>query len=332
VDRIYPARGPVSFGLDAGASGTTATASRWTLAVVEYAHPDFRLLYAREWEPSENPRTLRDDILHLWRFFQPEGGFGDAFAAPLIQDINHDLWGHGFAPAAAEDPNTEASWKNWIFQPLRNHGVNKHRFYQTTRNRMAERRVLIPDVVDHCWDPGRLQVGPRDPVGGDDAIPLLLSQLGNLQTSRLSGYDKITPENPILDDDLVDGFAMAVYHADQVQAQIARARENERGRRCPGCDNSATCKRRPPDWPRTPNHQRPASSEAGRQHRQLPYTLHTGATLFRESFVLRSTSTPMRNSATRKITNWTTKAGSIPLQSLSKRYCQSLDYLYQRKE
>ena len=42
-------------------------------------------------------------------------------------------------------------------------------------------------------------------------------------------------------------ISRAFHLADRVQAEIARAREYERGRRCNDCENNATCKRRPSD-------------------------------------------------------------------------------------
>jgi hypothetical protein len=213
--RSYPARGSLHFGLDCGAAGTTNTASFYSLTIVERIDDNVYFVWGKEWKPTENPKRVREDIVELWAYYQPNGGYGDAYGLTLIQDINADLYDEGLTHVDVNDQDaTEANWKEWSLTPLRNNGPTKHRFYQSTKRIHAEHRAVIPDVKDHRWEPTRMKTGPRDPTQGEDFIPILFSQLNNLRADRRPGYDVLTMEIDTVGDDNADSYSMAVYHAD----------------------------------------------------------------------------------------------------------------------
>ncbi|MFQ5737355.1 MAG: hypothetical protein ACE5GY_10935, partial [Thermodesulfobacteriota bacterium] len=91
----YESSGTVAFALDMGAQGDNKISSTYSLQVVERVGAYKRWLYGEEFSPTMDPGKLRRRITALWAFFRPVGGFGDAFDANLIAQVNDDLYADG---------------------------------------------------------------------------------------------------------------------------------------------------------------------------------------------------------------------------------------------
>lgn len=146
----YETTGTVAFGLDMGAQGGSATSSKYSLQVVEKVGLFKRWLYGEEFEPTINPKLLRERVVALWDYFRPAGGFGDAFDANLIAQINDDLYSEGLISYNRQKEHAEnrsENWKHWTLQPIRFSGSTKHLMFKGLQDTIHQEMMYTPLVI-----------------------------------------------------------------------------------------------------------------------------------------------------------------------------------------
>jgi len=195
----YESVGPVSFALDMGAQGGSATSSKYSLQVLEQVGLYKRWLYGEEFDPTVNPKILRQKIVALWDYFRPIGGFGDAFDANLIAQINDDLYAEGlisYNRTKEHAENKPENWKHWTLQPVRFTGSTKHLMFKGLQDSIHQGLLYTPLVI-----------------AGDtryDNLAKLTRQLENIRAKQASAtyliYEMIKKS---VGDDNVDALAMA---------------------------------------------------------------------------------------------------------------------------
>ena len=217
IGRQYETEGEVACGLDMGAQGTQATSSKYSIVFTERVGLWKRYLYGREWAPTTDPKIIKRDVVELWSFFRPKGGFGDAFDSNLIADINDMLYAEGLTSYSRQregtEENTQSNWDKWPFQPIRFTGYQKHWMFKTLRDDISEGRYFTPLIEaeqDDRWDPAKAK-GFVDPAAGDKALIKFIVQCKNMRAERApSGqYYIYSMIKPRLGDDNVDSAAMA---------------------------------------------------------------------------------------------------------------------------
>ncbi len=213
----HPDRGDVAFGLDMGAQGQQATSSKYSLTVTERVGLWKRWVYGREWAPTTDPKIIKRDVVELWSYFRPRGGFGDAFDSNLIADINDMLYAEGLTnynrKREGTEDNSQANWDKWPFQPIRFTGYQKHWMFKTLRDDQVEGRYFtpLPEVeMDDRWDPAKAK-NFSDPATGEKALIKFLVQCKNMRAERApSGqYYLYSMIKARLGDDCVDSAAMS---------------------------------------------------------------------------------------------------------------------------
>jgi len=213
----YQSEGEVSFGLDMGAQGQQATSSKYSLTVTERVGLWKRWIYGREWAPTTDPKVIKRDIVELWSFFRPKGGFGDAFDSNLIADINDQLYAEGLVSYSRQregtEENSQSNWDKWPFQPIRFTGYQKHWMLKTLRDDILEGRYFspLPEIEqDDRWDPAKAK-NFSDPAEGEKALIKFIVQCKNMRAERApSGqYYIYSMIKSRLGDDNVDSAAMA---------------------------------------------------------------------------------------------------------------------------
>jgi hypothetical protein len=215
--KAYDSEGDISFGLDMGAQGQQATSSKYSLTVTERVGLWKRYLYGREWAPTTDPKVVKRDIVELWSYFRPRGGFGDAFDSNLIADINDQLYAEGLVSYSRQregtEENCQGNWDKWPFQPIRFTGYQKHWMLKTLRDDIIEGRFFSPLLEiesDDRWDPAKAK-NFSDPAEGDKALIKFLVQCKNIRAERApSGqYYLYSMIKARLGDDGVDSASMA---------------------------------------------------------------------------------------------------------------------------
>lgn len=200
----YESAGTVAFGLDMGGQGESKTASKYSLQVVERLGAYKRWLYGEEFDPTIDPTVLRKKLVAYWDFFQPAGGFGDAFDANLIAQVNDDLYEEGIIGYNRKKEHAEVkseSWKHWTFQPLRNQGPTKHLMFKGLQHDIHQGLFFTPlveaDNPDH------------------ENLAKLIRQLENIRSVK-GGASYLSYEmiKKSVGDDNVDGVAMASSYLD----------------------------------------------------------------------------------------------------------------------
>jgi hypothetical protein len=217
MGKQYATEGDVAFGLDMGAQGQQATSSKYSLTVTERVGLWKRWIYGQEWPPTTDPKVIKRDVVELWSFFRPRGGFGDAFDSNLIADINDQLYSEGLVSYSRKregtEENSQANWDKWPFQPIRFTGYQKHWMFKTLRDDQVEGRYFtpLPEIEqDDRWDPAKAK-NFLDPASGEKALVKFVVQCKNIRAERApSGqYYLYSMIKPRLGDDTVDSAAMS---------------------------------------------------------------------------------------------------------------------------
>lgn len=200
--------GPVTFGMDFEGQGATEEASRTAITFVEQVGPGaFRWLYAKEWEVGTSPGDVRSDVVRLCRFFQPIGGYGDAYGAGDIYDMNIALKKAGVTRVDVRRYKNLAGsegWDRFFFKPIRFHGPAKHAMYKRMQTKLISGLFSYPlPVSDHP---------------DYRALSRFLAQLENIKAKQAAaGYDSFTMIRKALGDDLVDAGVAALWAAEDAK-------------------------------------------------------------------------------------------------------------------
>jgi len=217
MGKQYETEGDVAFGLDMGAQGQQATSSKYSMTVTERVGLWKRWVYGREWAPTTDPKIIKRDVVELWSYFRPRGGFGDAFDSNLIADINDQLYALGLTnynrKREGTEENSQANWDKWPFQPIRFTGYQKHWMFKTLRDDQIEGRYFapLPEIeADDRWDPAKAK-NFSDPAFGEKALVKFIVQCKNIRAERApSGqYYLYSMIKARLGDDCVDSAAMS---------------------------------------------------------------------------------------------------------------------------
>ncbi len=145
-DGYYQTCGKIAIGFDCGHSGQSKESSVYSLQVVEEIGDWRRWIYAKKWAPDVDESQLQDEVFEIFRFFKPDGGYGDALQANTIQSINKRLWREGISFLNPEEhpENNASNWKRWYFSPLWNTGKEKHFYYSSLRNGVHGGKFFFP--------------------------------------------------------------------------------------------------------------------------------------------------------------------------------------------
>ncbi len=200
----YESVGTVGVGLDMGAQGSSATASKYSLQFVESIGHYKRWLYGEEIDPTIDPALLRKRIVALWAFFRPAGGYGDALEANLIAQVNDDLYSDGlisYNRKREHAENKSENWKHWTLQPLRNQGPTKHLMFKGLQQGIHQGLFYTPLVI--AGDPEH------------ENLAKLVRQLENIRSVK-GGASYLSYEmiKSSVGDDNVDALAMADMYLD----------------------------------------------------------------------------------------------------------------------
>lgn len=227
----------VAIGLDGGAQGSGEDASDYSLSVESMLGPFRKLLFTITWPGTADPETIIKGVTEVWRYFRPDGGYGDALIANLIAQINDRIYEMGYVTRnwRKYGKNDREGWSLWakkgLLTPLRNEGWTKHYFYTSLQNTLHNAKalamgkpvanVLIMPKIDHY---------KADNLEHHKELKILIAELSNLQSEKTSsGYLKITRivkkiDDPKLrfkgssklGDDRSDGLAMSNYFLDSL--------------------------------------------------------------------------------------------------------------------
>lgn len=208
----YESHGTVAFGLDMGAQGGSATSSKYSLHVMERIGGMKRWLYGEEFEPTIDPKQLRQRIVAIWDYFRPDGGLADAFDSNLVAQINDDLYSEGLISYNRQREHAEnkvENWKHWTLQPFRFQGSVKHTMFKGLQNAIHQRMMIFPMVMK-----GGTEQWEADPKYA--VLEKTLRQLENIRAVKggasYLNYEMIKKS---VGDDNVDTLALANAYLDE---------------------------------------------------------------------------------------------------------------------
>ena len=193
--RVYLGMDFEGHGQDDEASQTTATfIESWPNGVVQW-------LWSMEWPVGTPPNEIRRDVLEACLFFGIDGGYGDAYDADFLFDLNVHLYR---ARATRVDVRRKENrpgrdgWDSWFVKPIRFEGRTKHQMFKRLQRKVLGGTILFPTVVkDH----------PQF-----RSLDRLLSQLENIKAVQAqAGYDRFVLIRKALGDDYVDSLVAATW-------------------------------------------------------------------------------------------------------------------------
>jgi hypothetical protein len=204
---IYPAAGTVTVGIDCGAAGSGEESSNWAITFTERIGGRVYWLYSREWSATDRPDSIREDMFRLISYFRPTTGFGDAFDAAFLYDLNKMLYREGVTRidvSQFENKQGAGGWDEWFVRPIRFTGPTKHQMHERMQKYVYGRVFTYPSIVE---DDDRYLV-----------LEKLVNQFGNVKAERsLAGYNKYECLNAILGDDIVESCIASVWAQEEIK-------------------------------------------------------------------------------------------------------------------
>lgn len=208
----YKPEGIVAFGFDCGHAGEKKTSSHYSLQIFEQIGMYRRWLNGFRWPPDVDGSKLEKDLLEIFAFYRPEGGYGDALGYRIIASINDKAWKEGITSINRNDfpENTPGNWEKWWFSPLWNNGKNKYLYYSSLQHNIHHGKLFFPyyEIEDKRHEAL--------------AVRKLIKNLLNIREEQTAGtYPKYYGHDAEIGDDDADAAGMANLWLDiHVQGQI----------------------------------------------------------------------------------------------------------------
>ncbi|MBF0453650.1 MAG: hypothetical protein HQL72_02395 [Magnetococcales bacterium] len=205
VGKVRKKRGLVSLGYDASGHGEDPAASKHALVATEMVGNTVCLLFCRTWPPGTDDGVVMRDLLEIWRYFNPDYAFGDAYGVGMLTQLNDELYTHGLTPIdrqlIGDGQSTATTWQEWAFSPIRFEGMVKHQMATAVRAAFHHRLFALPYLDDQDLS---------DPETAD--LRLLVRQLPNIKpVPNKAGYSSYKMADSKLGDDLFDALMAAVW-------------------------------------------------------------------------------------------------------------------------
>lgn len=203
----YKKRGVVSIGYDAGGHGTSEGSSKHAFVVAEQLGNFVRFPFAKLWPADADDSAVKNDLKALWRYFQPDEAFGDAYGIGTLTQLNDELYAEGLTTIdrrTIEDGASNAhTWAQWAFKPIRFEGMTKHQMASAVRVVFHHGRAVMPLLSDE-------DAAMRDAAQHD--MRTLQRQLCNIRkVPTQQAYDSYETLNKKVGDDLFDAAMAAVW-------------------------------------------------------------------------------------------------------------------------
>ncbi len=142
----YAKIGTVAVGFDCGHAGTSEESSRYSLQIFEQTGGFRRWLNGFRWEPDYDPKKLKEEIVEILAYYQPDGGYGDALKMNDIRTLNEMCWNEGVSTINPNDfaENKQSNWDRWFISPLHNTGKSKHDMYTALKDGIHNGSLFFP--------------------------------------------------------------------------------------------------------------------------------------------------------------------------------------------
>jgi hypothetical protein len=199
----YKKRGLIGFGYDAGGHGENPQSSKHALVVTEQIGNFIFFPYCRTWSPGEDDMVVKRDLLGLWRYFDPDTAFGDAYGVGMMTALNDELYAEGLTHidrrTIGDGDSTATTWPEWAFSPIRFEGMVKHSMAMAIRSVFHNKQAALCYVDD-------------DPSPELDDFRLLARQLPNIVPIQTkASYASYKQADSKIGDDLFDAAMASVW-------------------------------------------------------------------------------------------------------------------------
>lgn len=209
---VYSSSGDVCVGIDCGGSGSGDESSNWAITFTEKIGNQVFWLYTQEWQPNERPDKIREDMMRLFAFFRPKGGFGDAFDVAFLYDLNRSLYEQSLTRVDVrryENKQGANGWDEWFIRPIRFNGPTKHLMHERMQKYVYGCIFRYPPIVQ---DDFRFT-----------ALDRLINQFSNVKGERAAqgGYNKYSAINTKLGLDSIDSCIASVWAQEEIKQFFA---------------------------------------------------------------------------------------------------------------
>lgn len=203
----YQKRGIIGFGYDAGGHGTSEFSSKHALVVTEQLGNYVRFVYCKQWPASADDTVVKDDLRALWRYFDPDTAYGDAYGVGMLTQLNDDLYAHRLTDidrrAIGGGESSANTWSEWPFRPIRFEGMTKHQMATALRAFFHGNYAVLPLIDDQT------QSLTSDTVRD---MRVLIRQLSNIKSAPTkTTYDSYVTVNHKVGDDMFDAAMASVW-------------------------------------------------------------------------------------------------------------------------
>lgn len=198
-DRYNPT-GHVFAGFDCGHSGSSDTASVFSMQIFEAIGEHVLWLKGINWDPTIDPAMLISDVCDYWYYYQIKFAYGDALKADLIAQMNDALFEERLISTDRRKfpENSATNWGKWDFSPMWNTGRAKWIWAGIFKNKVERKKFIMP----------RFDAKDDRPIA--KAGRLFCSRVLNVrETKNKSQYPTLECINPKLGDDDFDAANMA---------------------------------------------------------------------------------------------------------------------------
>lgn len=207
---VYTSQGDVTVGIDCAGAGSGEDASSWAITFTEKIGNQIFWLYSKEWGANDRPDKIINDMLRLFAYFRPVGGYGDAFDTAFLYDLNRTLYENSITRIDVrkyENKQGPNGWDEWFIKPVRFSGPQKHLMHERMQKYIYGCLFRYPAIVD---DDMRYA-----------SIDKMMKQFGNIKAERSpAGYNKYGMLNSKLGDDLVDSCIASVWAQEEIKALL----------------------------------------------------------------------------------------------------------------
>ena len=147
------------------------------------------------------------DLLGMWKYFNPDTAWGDAYGVGMLTQLNDQLFAEGLTRidrrTVGSGDSTASTWPEWPFSPIRFEGMVKHAMAQNLRHLFHNNQAAVPYLDDISESVVNQEITD---------MRLLIRQLPNIRPVKTkASYASYKMADPKKGDDLFDAAMAAVW-------------------------------------------------------------------------------------------------------------------------
>lgn len=146
----YESDGRIAVGFDCGHAGSNDNSSVYSLQLIEEIRVRDkkykRWVNAFQWPSTVSDSVLLNELIEIFSYYRPVGGYGDALKHNTIKLLNDMCYRERLTEVDADEcpEHTQANWDKWYISPIWNSGKVKHSYYEGLQRDIHHGDLLFP--------------------------------------------------------------------------------------------------------------------------------------------------------------------------------------------